>query len=98
MRITENFVSPSYPSKNLDSVASYNLTDETFYLFCTAKESNEILVFDGKSGNLIKTFGGTGDSSGKLQRPNGVAVFNNYLIITERDNHRLQIFSLPEFN
>ena len=97
MRITENFLSPSYPSKNLDSVASYNLTDETLYLFCTAKESNEILVFDGKSGNLINTFGGTGDSSGKLQRPNGVAVFNNYLIITERDNHRLQIFSLPEF-
>jgi len=97
MRISENFVSPSYPTKNLDSVTSYFHADELLYLFCTAKKSNEILVFDGKSGELINTFGGTGNGSGKLQRPNGVAVFKNYLIITERDNHRLQVFSLPDF-
>ena len=30
-------------------------------------------------------------------RPNGVAIFGDYLFVTERDNHRVQVLALPGF-
>jgi 3-phytase len=33
---------------------------------------------------------------GELSRPNGIAVIDDYAVVIERDNHRVQVFILPE--
>ena len=47
------------------------------------------------TGAEIRRLGGTGSGPGQLDRPNGVRAIDDLLIVVERDNARLQAFSLP---
>ena len=95
LTIEEAFVTESYAEKNVDSLAEVTYADGKSAVFCTAKESDEVLVLDGEDGKLLKTLGGQGTEVGKFSRPNGIAISGKFLYVVERDNHRIQTFKLP---
>ena len=95
--VKEAFVTPSTPEENIDSPASW-LQDGKRMLVASAKATDQLVVYDGDTGQRLRTVGGTGTALGQLQRPNGVATIDDrYLFVVERDNHRVQMFQLPDF-
>ncbi len=96
--IIESFTTQRDESDNVDSPALWHGIDGQNWLLSTAKEGNAVIVFDAATGDMIGRFGQTIDTLGGLSRPNGIAVIDNYAVVVERDNHRIQVFSLPELN
>jgi 3-phytase len=95
--IKEAFTTLRDESDNVDSPALWHGENGQNWLLATAKEGNVIIVYDAATGEKITRFGQTGTAPGDLNRPNGIAVIDNYAIIVERDNQRIQVFSLPDF-
>ncbi|HVJ38345.1 MAG TPA: phytase [Stenotrophomonas sp.] len=95
--VSEVFVTPSTPAENLDSPASWRAPDGRRWLIVTAKGTHQLAVFDGNSGERMRTVGGKGAAAGEFNRPNGVAVIDDLLLVVERDNHRVQLLALPTF-
>jgi 3-phytase len=81
----------------VDSVAVWLNQDVQSWLLATAKASHTVLVYNAENGELLREFGKHGTNLGDFNRPNGIAVVDNYVFIVERDNHRVQILSLPSF-
>lgn len=95
--VKEAFVTASTPEENIDSPASW-LQDGKRMLVASAKATDQLVVYDGDTGQRLRKVGGTGTALGQLQRPNGVATIDDrYLFVVERDNHRVQMFQLPDF-
>lgn len=95
--VAEAFVTASTPDDNIDSPASW-MQDGRRMMVATAKATDLLVVYDGDTGERLRTVGGTGTALGQLQRPNGVATIDDrYLFVVERDNHRVQMFELPGF-
>ncbi len=95
--VPEAFITTSTPSDNLDSPASWNAPDGSRWVIATAKATHALVVFDGDSGKRLRVVGGKGKALGKLDRPNGISVVDDLLFVVERDNRRVQVFSLPDF-
>jgi 3-phytase len=95
--LEEVFTTLRDESDNVDSPALWHGDDGQNWLLATAKEGNVIIVYDAASGEQIHRIGGTGNDLGGLSRPNGIAVIDNYAVVVERDNRRIQVFSLPDF-
>lgn len=93
--ISEYFITQRQASLNVDSVAVWHNRD-THWLIATAKSGHVLPVYDALTGEFIKEIGKPGFELGQLQRPNGIAVVDNLVFVTERDNKRMQIFSLPD--
>lgn len=96
--VTESYVSEEGPADELDSLAAWPRDDGGLWVIGTAKSTHHLVVFDGDSGERLREVGGKGTAPGQFNRPNGVAVFGDYLFVVERDNHRVQVLSLPEFH
>ena len=96
--IQEVYFTPRDTTDNVDSPAVWHGDAGENWLIATAKETDMLLVFDAATGELIRRVGGSGKQAGALDRPNGVAVIDSFAIIVERDNARVQVFSLPNFN
>jgi 3-phytase len=95
--IKESFTTLRDESDNVDSPALWHGGEGQNWLLATAKEGNAIIVYDAANGEKIARFGSSGNGPGELSRPNGIAVIDNYAVVIERDNHRVQVFILPEF-
>jgi 3-phytase len=95
--VTESYVSEENPADELDSLAAWPRDDGGLWVIGTAKSTHHLVVFDGDSGERLREVGGKGSAPGQFDRPNGIAVFGDYLFVVERDNHRVQVLSLPEF-
>ncbi|MDI9240682.1 phytase [Lysobacter sp. LF1] len=95
--VTEAFLTAATPAENIDSPASWRTHDGKRWLIATGKASDRLVVYDGVSGATLRTVGGPGTALGQLQRPNGIAVIDDYVLVVERDNHRVQMFQLPDF-
>ena len=95
--VAEAFVTAAMPQDNLDSPASWTAPDGKRWVIVTAKKAGELVVFDGDSGQRLRSVGGKGTAPGQLDRPNGISVVGDLLLVVERDNHRVQLFSLPDF-
>ncbi|MFT4247475.1 MAG: phytase [Pseudomonas sp.] len=95
--VPEAFVSVSTPQDNVDSPASWRDADGRLRVAVTAKKSGELVIYDGDTGQRLRTVGGKGAGPGQLERPNGIAVTGDHLWVVERDNHRVQLFQLPDF-
>ncbi|MEE7548822.1 phytase, partial [Xanthomonas sp. Kuri4-1] len=95
--VAEAFVTAATPQDNLDSPASWRAPDGRRWLIVTAKATHALVVFDGDSGERLRVVGGRGRALGQLDRPNGIAVIDDTLFVVERDNRRVQMFSLPDF-
>lgn len=94
-RVPETWVSTPRPGDDLDSLAFW---PERKWLIATAKQTDMLLVFDGATGTLLRTVGSSGTGPGQLDRPNGIAVVGDLVLVVERDNHRIQAFRLPDFD
>ena len=95
--IKESFTTLRDESDNVDSPALWHGGEGQNWLLATAKEGNAIIVYDAANGEKIGRFGSIGTGLGELSRPNGIAVIDDYAVVIERDNHRVQVFILPEF-
>jgi len=95
--VKEAFLTPPTPEDNIDSPASW-IQDGKRMLVASAKATDRLVVYDGDNGRRLRTVGGPGTGPGQLGRPNGVATIDDrYLFVVERDNRRVQMFSLPDF-
>ena len=95
--IKEAFTTLRNESDNVDSPAVWHGDNGQNWLLATAKEGNNIIVYDAATGEKVTQFGQSGNEAGDLSRPNGISVIDNYAVIVERDNQRIQVFSLPDF-
>jgi 3-phytase len=96
--VVEAYISDESVGDELDSLATWPTEDGKTWLIATGKSSHRLVVFDADTGQQLRTFGGEGDGPGQFDRPNGVAVHGDHLFVVERDNHRVQVFGLPEFD
>jgi len=95
--VPEAWVSAETPAEELDSPASWTADDGTVWVIVNAQSNHRLEVFDGDTGGRLRTVGEQGKALGQFSRPNGVAVFGDHLFVVERDNHRVQVLSLPDF-
>jgi 3-phytase len=95
--VKEAFVTSLTPVDNIDSIATWTPPDGGVWLIATAKDSGRLIVFDGNTGETLRTLGTRGAAPGQFERPNGIAVFGDLVFVVERDNHRVQALRLPEF-
>jgi len=96
--IPEAFFTPLDPSDDVDSPAAWRGPEGGVLLLATAKATHVVLVYHGATGTLLGRVGGPGSGKGKFRRPNGILVHENHLFVVERDNRRVQVFTLPDFS
>ncbi len=96
--LEESWVSEWSEEDNIDSPAVWHGSAGQHWIIATAKSTHQLVVYDAGDGRLLRRVGGAGTGSGRLMRPNGVAVVENMLLVVERDNHRVQAFALPDFS
>ena len=95
--VPERYVSADDARDELDSLATWPAEDGRTWLIATAKSTHTLVVFDADTGERLRSVGGKGAAPGQFLRPNGIAVFGNHVFVAERDNHRVQVLSLPDF-
>ncbi|AXK71361.1 phytase [Lysobacter sp. TY2-98] len=95
--VPERFVSVESPDDELDSPATWSTEDGRTWVIVTAKSTHRLVVYDGDSGERLSEVGSRGTAPGQFNRPNGVAVHGDFVFVVERDNHRVQVLSLPDF-
>lgn len=93
--VPEAFATPMTPADNIDSVASWTAPDGRVLLLATAKATDRLVVYDGSTGALVRHVGGPGTDAGRFERPNGIAVVDDFAFVVERDNRRVQVLRLP---
>ncbi|MEH6421992.1 hypothetical protein [Pseudomonas sp. CGJS7] len=96
--VPERFVSKESPQDEVDSLATWPNEDGSTWLIASAKSTHRLNVYDADSGELLRSVGEKGAAPGQFKRPNGLAVFGDYLFVVERDNHRVQVLRLPAFS
>jgi 3-phytase len=95
--VPEAWVSTESPEDELDSLAVWPTEDGHVWLIATAKSSHRLVVFDAETGQRLRSVGGPGKGISQFDRPNGISVYGDLLFVAERDNHRVQVFKLPNF-
>ena len=95
--LTEAWVSAIDTLDNVDSPAVW-FSDSGPRVIATAKATDALIVYDAITGAILRRVGGSGAGLGELERPNGVLVLgDSLLLVVERDNRRVQAFRLPSF-
>lgn len=95
--IAEAWISSETPAEELDSLAAWPAPDGRTLLIASGKSSNALSVYDGDTGERVRSVGRPGSGPLQFNRPNGVAVFGDLLFVVERDNRRIQALKLPDF-
>lgn len=97
VHVKEVFFTTDQSRENIDSAASWHGPDGEHLLFATSKAGHSVNVFDAVNGAMIRRIGGQGIEHGQFDRPNGVFVVDDYLLVVERDNRRVQVLHIPDF-
>lgn len=95
--IVESWRSSAHADDELDSLATWPTPEGGTWLIATAKRTHQLRVFDADTGAMLRTVGSRGAMPGTFDRPNGIAVHGDLAFVAERDNHRVQVLSLPDF-
>ena len=95
--VREAFVATPRPADELDSLATWVDADGATKVIATGKSSHRLVIFDGDTGAHAGESGGRGRGPGQFERPNGIAVFGDLVLVTERDAPRVQVLQLPGF-
>lgn len=93
VRVTEAWVFDDYRRANVDSVAVWHGEE---WLIATGKETDELLVFGAADGGLLRRVRTDGSVIGALDRPNGIAVIDEWVFVVERNNRRVSVLRLPD--
>jgi 3-phytase len=88
---------PLTEGKDVDSLAFWAGPEGPPWLLATQKDLSHILVLDATTGELLKRVGSMGDELGQFNRPNGIAVIDDLVLVVDRDADRIQVLRLPEF-
>lgn len=88
--------SPEFPGTEIDSLALWKGKGDEPLLYVTSKPNHTVEVLNAVTGDKVRTLGKKGNDLGEFKRPNGISVIGEYLLVVERDNHRVQVFSLPD--
>ena len=94
--LKEFFFTSRNEAEDVDSPAVWHGPNGEHLLFATAKASHSVGVYDAQNGAFIRRLGGQGHLAGQFNRPNGISVVDNLMLVVERDNRRIQVFSLPD--
>jgi len=97
VEVPERWLTARDERDNVDSVAVWESGEGHAWLLATAKEGQVLIVYDAATGARIERIGGPGDAPGRFRRPNGIFVHGDRVFVVERDNRRVQVLSLPEF-
>jgi 3-phytase len=95
--VKEVFFTTDQTRENIDSPSSWHGNDGQHLLFATSKEAHSVNVFDAINGAMLQRIGGQGLELGQFNRPNGVTVVDDLMLVVERDNRRVQVLSIPDF-
>ncbi|MBN1447347.1 MAG: phytase, partial [Bacteroidetes bacterium] len=95
--IAETWLSERNEADNVDSPAVWHGPDGEHWVISTCKATDQLLINDAATGDLLRRVGSSGSGAGQFLRPNGIAVVDDLAIVVERDNHRLQVFRLPDW-
>lgn len=95
--LNEKYQTERNENDNVDSPAFWKGKNGEAWLISTAKSTDLLIVDDAVSGKNIMRIGSKGTGLGKFKRPNGIAVIDSFLFVVERDNHRVQVLTLPSF-
>lgn len=96
--VSEIFLTPLDRGSNMDSPAVWFGPGGEAWVIATGKSTHRLYVYDAATGELIRTVGRRGVGAGEFRRPNGIAVNGDLAIIVERDNARVQVLRVPEFD
>ncbi len=96
--VNEIFQTERNEMDNIDSPAIWHGLEDQHWLIATAKSGHALVVNDATNGDFIARIGEKGIALGQFSRPNGIFVINDLLLVVERDNHRVQVMTLPEFS
>lgn len=96
-QVPEAFLTAMTPEDNIDSVASWTAADGSVLLLATAKATDKLVVYDGATGETLRSVGTEGQAAGQFDRPNGIAVHGDLAFVVERNNRRVQVLRLPGF-
>ena len=107
----ENSIDKKYPLVEYDLISEWNDDDNidsptlwisqdgsNSLIIATSKARHNLFVYNTSDLKLLKQIGKKGKDRLEFDRPNGIWVLDNYLFVCERDNHRIQVISLPDFN
>ena len=98
VKVPEVYQTQRNEQDNIDSPTIWHGPDNQHWLIATAKEGNVLVVHDARNGRFLQRFGELGSGPGQFSRPNGVFVIDDLVLVVERDNHRIQVLHLPDFN
>lgn len=93
--VPEAFLTAMTPEDNIDSVASWMAPDGSLLLVATAKATDQLVVYDGGTGETLRRIGSEGSEPGQFSRPNGIAIHGDLAFVVERDGRRVQVLRLP---
>lgn len=95
--VREAWVSRIDTLDNVDGPAIW-FSAEGPRILASAKATDVVILQDALTGAELRRIGGSGTADGQLERPNGVLVLgDSLLLVVERDNHRVQVVALPSF-
>jgi 3-phytase len=94
--VQEVYLTPRDTANNIDSPALWYPEGAPVRLLVTAKEADAVIAYDAATGREVGRIGSSGNKLGELDRPNGIAVVDDWLFVVERENHRVQVFNLKE--
>jgi 3-phytase len=93
--VAESWITEADTLWNVDTPALW--TDGTRgIVLVTGKESHDLRLFDGATGATLETIGSAGSGPGEFLRPNGVIVVDDFALVVERDNARVQVLEMPQ--
>lgn len=95
--VKEAFFTTDQSRENIDSPATWHGPNGQHLLFATSKEGHSVNIFDAANGAMIQRLGGLGVELGQFNRPNGISVIDNLLLVVERDNRRVQVLRIPDY-
>jgi 3-phytase len=97
VKIDEDWISHWDDKDNIDSPAFWHNPSGENWVIATAKEADVLVIYNAQNGKEIKRVMRSGSGKSELKRPNGIKVIDDLVLVVERDNQRVQIFSLPDF-
>lgn len=96
LTISEDVVSNWDDANNIDSPAFFK-DGEKSYIVATSKDKDYLQVYDAITLEELEKIGKTGNGKSEFSRPNGIWIIDNLMLIVERDNNRVQVFTLPDY-
>ena len=95
--VPERWISEGDTLWNVDTPALWH-DQERGIVLVTGKDSHDLRMFDGAEGTVLGALGQEGTGLGDFLRPNAVLVLEDFVLVVERDNGRIQVLEMPEGN